>query len=97
MRVIAKRTLREFWSAHPDCEQTLRSWYQEAEAADWSGPAQIKARYPSASFLRDNRVVFNVCGNRYRLIVRIRYEFGLVYIRFLGTHREYEAIDAQNV
>jgi len=97
MRVIAKRTLREFWSTHPDCEQALRSWHQEAEAARWNGPTQIKTRYPSASFLSDNRVVFNICGNRYRLIVKIRYEFGLVYVRFIGTHREYEAIDAQHV
>jgi mRNA interferase HigB len=97
MRVIAKRTLRDFWSTHPDCEQALRSWYQEAEAAEWSGPIQIKARYPTASFLRDSRVVFNISGNRYRLIVKIRYEFGLVYVPFLGTYQEYEAVDARSI
>jgi mRNA interferase HigB len=82
---------------HPDSEQPLRSWYQEAEAARWKGPAELKGRYPSASVLREQRVVFNICGNRYRLVARVNYEFGIVYVRFIGTHAEYDAINAQTV
>lgn len=97
MRVIAKSALREFWEVHPDCEQALSAWFQKARAADWRGPAQVKAGYLSASILRDNRVVFNICGNKYRLVVRINYQFGAVYIRFVGTHSEYDAIDARTI
>lgn len=97
MRVIAKAMLRDFWEAHPDAEQALRVWYREACAAHWRNPAELKADYLSASILRDSRVVFDICGNRYRLVVKIRYEFGLVYIRFVGTHAKYDAIDAHTV
>ena len=97
MRVIAKKTLRDFWNKHPDCEQQLKAWYQEAEEAKWKNPAEIKKEYPSASILEDNRIVFNIKGNHYRLIVRINYSYGMVWIRFIGTHAQYDKIDATNI
>lgn len=97
MRVIAKKILREFWKKHPDCEQQLKSWYQEAEEAIWKGPNDIKREYPTASFLANNRVIFNIRGNHYRLIVRINYHYGMVWIRFIGTHSEYDKIDALTI
>ena len=97
MRIIAKKTLRDFWQKHPDCEQQLKAWHQEAEKAKWKGPKDIKLEYPSASFLQDNRVVFNIKGNHYRLIVRINYLFQMVWIRFVGTHAQYDKIDATTI
>ena len=97
MRVVAVRNLRGFWEVHPDCEQPLRAWHQEARAAQWRTPAEVKARYPAASVLRDNRVVFNIAGNKYRLVVRINYDFGVMYVRFIGSHAEYDAIDARRI
>jgi len=97
VRVIARRTLREFWERHADSEQALRAWYAEAKSADWQGPADVKARFPSASFLAGNRVIFNIKGNQYRLVVAIRYDLGIVFIRFVGTHAEYDRIDAETV
>lgn len=97
MRVIAKRTLRDFWEKHADSEQQLKAWYNEAEEADWKSPNEIKKDYPSASILEDNRMVFNIKGNRYRLIVKINYNYGVVWIRFVGTHAEYDKIDATKI
>lgn len=97
MRVIAKKTLREFWEQHPDCEQQLKAWYQEAEAAVWKVPNDIKREYPSASFLINNRVVFNIKGNHYRLIVKINYAYQIMWIRFVGTHAAYDKIDATKI
>ena len=97
LRVIAKKTLRDFWEKHADCEQQLKAWYQEAEDAVWKGTNDIKRDYPSASFLADNRVVFNIKGNHYRLIVKINYSYGMVWIRFVGTHGEYDKIDATKI
>jgi len=97
MRVVAKKALREFWEKFPDTENALKTWFAEAERAKWSTPAEIKARYPNASILRGNRVVFNICGNKYRLVVKINYKFGIVLIRFMGMHKEYDAIDAEAV
>ena len=93
MRIIARRTLRDFWARHPDAERPLRARFAEARRADWRGPADVKARYPSASLLADNRVVFNIGGNKYRLVVAIRYEARIVFVRFIGTHRQYDRID----
>ncbi|SIR50069.1 type II toxin-antitoxin system HigB family toxin [Pontibacter lucknowensis] len=97
MRVIAKRTLRDFWEKHADSEQQLKAWYNEAEQANWTSPNDIKKDYPSASLLEDNRMVFNIKGNNYRLIVRINYKYGIVWIRFIGTHAEYDKVDATKV
>ena len=97
MRVISKKILREFWEKHVDSEQQLKSWYQETSVAEWKSPKQIKKDYPSASFLADNRVVFIIKGNKYRLVVRINYEYRMVWIRFIGTHAEYDKIDAAKI
>lgn len=97
MRVIAKRALREFWDRFPDAEEALKTWFAEAERATWSTPGEIKAQYRSASILKDSRVVFNICGNKYRLVAKISYKNGIVLIRFVGTHREYDAINAEEV
>jgi mRNA interferase HigB len=97
VRVIAKKTLRSFWIKHKECEQQLKSWYKEAEDALWKEPGDIKSEYPSASFLEDNRVVFNIKGNKYRLVVKINYSYKIVWIRFIGTHSEYDRIDASKI
>ncbi|MCZ7555184.1 MAG: type II toxin-antitoxin system HigB family toxin [Bacteroidia bacterium] len=97
MRVLSRKTLMEFWSKHPDSEQALRSWFSEVQKASWKRPVDIKKEHPTASFLADNRIVFNTKGNRYRLIVRIYYSYGQVFIRFIGTHSEYDNIDASTV
>jgi mRNA interferase HigB len=92
MRIIAKRTLREFWARHADVEQPLLAWYREVEREHWATPAELKAKYRSASFVGD-RVVFNIKGNDYRLIVRIDYRHEIVFVRFVGTHDAYDDID----
>lgn len=97
MRVIAVSKLRAFWERHPDAEQPLKAWYQEATNASWTQPADIKERYRSASVLKNRRVVFNLKGNDYRLIVAIAYKLQIAYIKFVGTHREYDAVDAETV
>lgn len=95
MRVIAKKALREFWEGFPDAEDALKAWYAEANAARWHNPADIKAQYASASILKESRVVFNICGNKYRLIVKTNYKAAVVLIRFIGTHKEYDGINAE--
>lgn len=97
LRVISKKILREFWIKHPDCEQQLKAWYYEANKSSWKNPGQIKKCFPSASFLQENRVVFNIKGNQYRIIVRINYPYQMVWIRFVGTHSEYDRVDALKV
>ena len=97
MKIVAVKTLRDFWERHPAAEQPLKSWFDEAKQANWLSPADIKARYRTASFLHERRVVFNIKGNDYRLIVAVAYQIGVVYIKFLGTHAEYDKVDALTV
>ncbi len=97
MRVIAIARLRQFWEKHPDAEVPLRAWYAAASRAQWRTPADIKAAYRNASFLANDRVVFNIKGNDYRLVVAVRYEKGIMFVRFIGTHREYDRIDAETI
>ena len=97
MRVISKKKLRDFWEKHSDSEQQLTAWYQEAKKAKWKSPDQIKRKFPSASFLGDNRIVFNIKGNTYRLIVKINYHVEIAWIRFVGTHSEYDKINAHKI
>src|SRR5439155_5100619 len=97
MRIIAKRTLREFWERYSDAEEPLLAWYREVEKEDWSQPAQVKEKYRSASIVKGSRVVFNIKGNDYRLVVRINYPYRVVYVRFVGTHEEYDEIDVEEV
>lgn len=97
MRVIAKKTLRDFWSLYPEGKVSLQEWYAEAESAKWDSPSFIKLRYRSASFLKGNRVVFNICGNKFRLVAKVNYAYGVVYIRFIGTHNDYDRINAATI
>jgi len=97
MRVIAKKILREFWKKHNDAEQPLKTWYKEASNANWKSPSQIKDNYPKASILKTGRVIFNICGNKYRLVVDINYERQWTFIRFIGTHSDYNNIDANKI
>ena len=97
MRIIAKKTLREFWEYYPDAEQALKAWYQDASHSTWNSPNDIRQTYATASIIPNNRVVFNIRGNHYRLIVAINYNSGIVYIRFIGTHQDYDRVDAATV
>jgi mRNA interferase HigB len=97
MRVIARKTLKDFWEKHADAEQPLKAWFYEAKAAHWKSFTDIKARHGSADALPGSRAVFDVKGNTYRLIVRIHYNTGIVFIRFIGTHAEYDQIDATTI
>ena len=97
MRVISKKILRDFWEGHSNSEQQLKSWFQETSKAQWQNPNEIKLEYPSASILNDNRVVFNIKGNNYRLVVKINYDYQMVWIRFVGTHAEYDKINANEI
>lgn len=97
MRIIAKRVLKEFWEKHADCEQQLKSWYRETEKSKWSNINELKKDYPSASILSDNRIVYNIKGNKYRLIVKFNFEFQLCWIRFIGTHAAYDKVDANKI
>ena len=97
MRIIAKRTLREFWKQpkYSDAQSALEAWHFEALKASWDTPQDIKEKYRSASFLKNNRVVFNIAGNKYRLIVSIDYQRKACFIKFIGTHKQYDEIDAE--
>ncbi len=97
MRIIALGTLRDFWIKHPDALEPLSAWYAIASRVRWASPVDVKAAYRNASFLADNRVVFNIKGNDYRLVVAMHYNRQIVYIRFIGTHRQYDQIDASKV
>ena len=97
MRVIAKRRLREFWERHPAAREPLLAWFREVEREDWDTPAAVKAKYRSASIVGCGRVVFNVKGNDYRLVVKINYAYRVVHVRFIGTHAEYDAVNVEEV
>jgi len=97
MRVIAKKILRVYWEKQTDSEDQLKTWYKEASKAAWTSPNEIKAAYPRAIILKNGRVVFNICGNKYRLIVQINYLRQWVFIRFIGTHGDYDRIDADKI
>ncbi|MCW3173511.1 type II toxin-antitoxin system HigB family toxin [Shewanella subflava] len=99
MRVLSRAILREFWEQpkYADSESALKVWHYEAKHANWQTPQDIKALYRNASFVGNNRVVFNIHGNKYRLITAINYKFSMVYVRFVGTHAEYDRIDATTI
>jgi len=97
VRVIAKSTLRNFWLKHADCEQQLKAWFNEIEKSNWGSVNQLKTEFPSASILPENRIVFNIKGNNYRLIVKFNFEYRICWIRFIGTHAEYDKIDAKTI
>jgi mRNA interferase HigB len=97
MCIIARKTLREYWERHPEAQQALQAWYMDVTHAHWKSPADIKSVYRNVSILPNSRLVFNIKGKQYRLIVRIEYNAEIVYIRFIGTHQEYDRIDASTV
>jgi mRNA interferase HigB len=97
MRIISRRILREFWEKHPDSTLALQTWYQDVERATWKSPADIKEFHNNASFVANNRIVFTIKGNHYRLVVVVVYQYGVVYIRFVGTHQEYNRIDVNKI
>ena len=97
MRIIKRRTLKEFWERHADSEEVLKAWFAEVKNADWDSTADVKQQYSSASFRPDNRVVFNIKGNNYRLVVKVSYAAKIVLIRFIGTHAEYDDIDVDTI
>ena len=100
MRVIALSTLRAYWesgAAAAEAKEPCLAWYQHAVKADWSSPAEVKADFGRASILKDGRVVFDLGGNKYRLVVWINYGYRVIYIRFIGTHAQYDRIDAQTI
>jgi mRNA interferase HigB len=97
MRIIALSTLRSFWIKHPDAPTPLKAWYALASRSHWKSPFDIKEAYRNASFTANNRVVFNIKGNDYRLVVMVRYDKGLMFVKFVGTHSQYDKIDAVTV
>ncbi len=97
MHVISRKRLVEFWKRYPDAEQPLKAWYAEAKKAKWKTPAGIKAFHRNASILPNDRVVFNIKGNNYRLVLVVQYKKGVILIRFVGTHQEYDRIDAATI
>ncbi len=97
MRVVARKTLRDFYEKHAAAKGPLEAWFHEAEAANWRGPQDIKKHYQRADILSGNRVVFDIKGNTFRLIVKIHYNRSIVFIRFVGTHAQYDKIDATTI
>jgi len=97
MRIIALSTLRAFWVKHPDVEKPLCAWYALASRANWRAPSDIKETYRDARLTANNRVIFNVKGNDYRLVAAVRYYRGLMHVRFIGTHRQYDKIDVETI
>lgn len=98
MRIIARRTLKTFWAAHDQAEAPLTAWYVAVSRADWRSPADVKAMFgTSVDFVGDNRIVFDIAGNKYRLVVHVAYAFHTVLVKFVGTHAQYDRIDAETV
>jgi mRNA interferase HigB len=97
VRIIARGTRRDFWLKNSDSEQPLKAWFQEAKRAEWSNPNEVKANYANASILKDSRAVFNIVGNKYRLVVMINYKIAIVFIRFIGTHEDYDNINPEEI
>ena len=96
-RIVAKKTIREFWGKYPDSKDYLETWYETVKGATWNKPDDIKQFYATVSILKNSRVVFNIKGNDYRLIAIINYEKQWLFIRFIGTHKDYDTIDANNI
>lgn len=98
MQIIAKRTLKRFWERHAQAEGPLRSWHAVVDKAEWSGPSDVKAMFgTSVDFVRDNRLVFDIGGSKYRLVVHVAYRFKRVLVKLVGTHKEYDRIDVESV
>ncbi|HRJ29063.1 MAG TPA: type II toxin-antitoxin system HigB family toxin [Cyclobacteriaceae bacterium] len=96
-RILAKSTLKNFWEKHNGTEQYLKTWFDTVKKANWKSPKDVKATYGTASIIANNRVVFNIKGNSYRIVAKINYDRGWIFIRFIGTHKEYDKIDANTI
>jgi mRNA interferase HigB len=97
MRILALSTLREYWEKNPQAKEPLQGWYVDVSRAQWNTPADIRAQFPKASFVANNRIVFNIHGNDYRLVVAVAYRFGMLFIKFVGTHQEYDKVNVATV
>jgi mRNA interferase HigB len=97
MRIISRKVLRAFWEGHPEARPALQAWYADVKHASWKSPADVKRAYRNASFVANNRVVFNIRGGKYRIIVAVQYRFPIVFIRFVGTHQQYDKVDAASI
>lgn len=97
MKIFSRGTLRDFWQIHNDCEYQLKTWYRETEKANWNSINELKKEYPNASILKENRIVFNIKGNKYRLIVKFNFEYQLAWVCFIGTHANYDKINANEI
>lgn len=98
MQILSKKTLREFWAKHPQAERPLTAWYHAVSKAAWAGPAEVKTDFgANVDFVADNRIVFDIAGNKYRLVAHVSYSFKRVLIKFVGTHAEYDKIDVEKV
>jgi mRNA interferase HigB len=97
VRVVALKSLRDFWTAQPDAEQPLKAWFATVSKAQWHQPADVKRQFSNASILKNRRVVFNIKGNDYRVVAALAYNMGVVFVKFVGTHRAYDGIDADTV
>jgi len=96
-RIVAKRTLVSFWEANPDSKNYLETWYETVRKANWKNPNEIKSFYATISILKNSRVVFNIKGHKYRLVAKINYQKSWLFIRFIGTHEDYDKIDANTI
>ena len=96
-RIFSKGTLREYWEIHPDSEQYLKTWYDTVMNSDWKTPKEVRQTYASSSILKDNRIVFNIKGKSYRLVAKFNFEKQWIFIRLIGTHSEYDKIDANKI
>jgi mRNA interferase HigB len=97
MRIFSLRTVRDFWNKHPDAEIPLRTWYKDTLKSKWNNPMDVKQYRRDVSIIANNRVVFNIKGNNYRLIVEIEYSSEVVFVQFVGTHKEYDRVDAATI
>jgi len=97
MRIFSRKILREFWEKHPDAQNPLQTWYLDVKHANREKSSDIKVVYQTASFLKNNRIIFNIKGNTYRIVIVVHYKNGDVFIRFVGTHSEYDRIDANKI
>ena len=97
MRIISRKTLIDFWKNHADAEQPLKVWFRAAKAADWKSPNEVKIQYRNVSIVANNRLIFNIAGNKYRLVVAVNYNYKILYIRFVGTHSQYNKIDVKEI
>jgi len=97
VNIVSFRTIRKFYERHPDCETALKVWYKKAITANWKSPSEVKRDYATASIIGDNRVVFNIKGNRFRLVVKFNYKYGWAWVRFIGTHSEYDKVNVETI